>query len=223
MPRYDSGALAREDDDLTIDVMFESDDEPSGMNALPVTPLEEDNAPTLAPPPLEAEAEAEQSGVRALPAPPPELEVEAPPASLPGAAVPFAFVKGAPVVLLVDDEPLIRRHVANALSVKYTVYEASDGAEGLATLARMPRPDCIVCDVNMPRLGGVQFARALKMLAPMRGVPVAFLSSSRDPRAVCDAINAGAKPFLSKKDTPAHILAKLEKILATSVPYTAAR
>jgi CheY-like chemotaxis protein len=217
MPRYDSGALAREDEDLTIDVTFDADDEQSALNAVP----EEDNAPTLAPPP--PEAEVDQSGVRALPAPPPELEVDSPPASLPGAAVPFAFVKGAPVVLLVDDEPLIRRHVANALSVKYTVYEASDGAEGLATLARMPRPDCIVCDVNMPRLGGIQFARALKMLAPMRGVPVAFLSSSRDPRAVCDAINAGAKHFLSKKDTPAHILAKLEKILATSVPFTAAR
>ena len=214
MPRHDSGAReAHElDEELAIEVTFETDDEQSGVNTIPAPPLAEQSGVQAMPSP----PDMEQSGVKALPSPPvgETSGVNPLPSSPRGAAEPSSFVPGAPVVLLVDDEPLIRRHFAAALASRYTVYEAGDGAEGLATLARMPRPDCIVCDVNMPRLGGIQFARAVKMLAPMRGVPVAFLSSSRDPRAVCDAINAGAKHFLSKKDTPDHILTKLEKILS---------
>src|SRR5438270_8396618 len=76
------------------------------------------------------EADDEQSGVKAMPAPPPRAAA-IPPASSPGAALPTWYVAGGRVVLLVDDEPLIRRHVATALSQKYTVYEANDGAEGL--------------------------------------------------------------------------------------------
>jgi two-component system chemotaxis response regulator CheY len=158
------------DDDLGIEVTFEPDEEPSGVQLRPV-------------------------------------------AAAPARAEPASYLPNAEVVLLIEDEPLMRRHIVLALMKRYTIYEATDGADALAMLARMPRPACIVSDVNMPRMTGIEFARMAKVLPNLRGVPVVFLSSSNDPRTVCDAINAGAKHFVSKRDSPEKILAKVEKIV----------
>ena len=146
------------------------------------------------------EIDEEQSGIQPRPAPPAKAE-------------PSSYLPNAQVMLVIDDEPLMRRHVISALMGRYTIYEAADGAEALAMVARMPRPDCIVSDVNMPRMTGIEFARMAKVLPLLRGVPLVFLSSSNDPRTVCDAINAGAKHFVSKRDPPEKILAKIEKIV----------
>jgi CheY-like chemotaxis protein len=70
-------------------------------------------------------------------------------------------------ILVVDDEPLIRRLVAETLSVHdHQVDMASDGAEALARLDAGTRYDAIISDVRMPRVDGPQFYRELERRDP---------------------------------------------------------
>ncbi len=87
-------------------------------------------------------------------------------------------------VLVVDDDPLVRRAIARTLAVAgLTVEQADDGASAVrAALAR--QYDVIVSDIHMPGLTGLQ------MLEALRGhgldVPVVFLSGMFSPAAAPD-------------------------------------
>ncbi|WP_310549917.1 chemotaxis-specific protein-glutamate methyltransferase CheB [Paenibacillus glufosinatiresistens] len=100
-------------------------------------------------------------------------------------------------VLLVDDSPLFREFLRRGLE--------SDAAIEVAALAADPfeardailrvRPDAMVCDVQMPRMDGIEFIRRL---LPQYSMPVIVVSSL--PEAVLDALNAGAIDFVVKPD-----------------------
>jgi two-component system, chemotaxis family, chemotaxis protein CheY len=67
-----------------------------------------------------------------------------------------------PSVLVVDDDPKIRELVSDLLSMEgYTVYTATNGADGLRLLERTT-PRLVVLDIRMPVLDGWGFARALR-------------------------------------------------------------
>ena len=81
-----------------------------------------------------------------------------------------------PLVLIVDDEPLIRQVLADLLSDEgYRVASAADGREALA-LASEQSPDLVLSDVTMPRLDGVALVRALR--AAGCRVPVVLVSAN---------------------------------------------
>ena len=80
-----------------------------------------------------------------------------------------------PLVLIVDDEPLIRQVLADLLSDEgYRVDSAADGWEALERASEHP-PNVVVSDVNMPRLGGVALVRALR--ADGYRIPVVLISA----------------------------------------------
>ena len=79
------------------------------------------------------------------------------------------------VVLLVDDEPLVRRMTGRALAGSgYTVLEAAHGAEALELLRAGHRADVVVSDVMMPRMNGVELTRVLRREFP--ALPVILMS-----------------------------------------------
>ena len=82
-----------------------------------------------------------------------------------------------PLVLVVDDEPAIRRMAARLLrNCGYGVAEARDGAEGLAR-ARELRPDLVLTDALMPRSDGRDMARLLKSDPSLPGVKVVVMTA----------------------------------------------
>jgi PAS domain S-box-containing protein len=88
-------------------------------------------------------------------------------AAPPAAPSPQAL-NGTETLLVADDEPAVRRWMARALArCGYNVIEASDGEEALALIARA-RPQLVICDTVMPRLGarGVLAALARQPHAP---------------------------------------------------------
>lgn len=94
------------------------------------------------------------------------------------------------MILIVDDEPLLRETVALALADDgYRVTCAADGREALALLERV-RPAIIVSDVTMPRMGGVALVRSLRERDD--GTPVVLVS------AVCAAVDLPGVVFLAK-------------------------
>lgn len=110
----------------------------------------------------------------------------------------------APLVLVVDDEADLLEIVRDRLeSSGYHVLTARDGREALAYLAAV-RPDSVVLDLKMPRLGGLDALPEIRQAAPEAHVIVLTGSPNRPLAAVCRA--RGADDFLLKPFDPGELL-----------------
>ena len=105
-------------------------------------------------------------------------------------------------ILLVDDEPHVRKFVAliarQALGTKHSLVEASDGDQALE-LYQSTHPDLVLLDVNMPRRDGIETLRALREIDPE--VAVVMLTSLTNRQTIEQAAELGAIHYL-RKDTP---------------------
>jgi two-component system alkaline phosphatase synthesis response regulator PhoP len=103
-------------------------------------------------------------------------------------------------VLIVDDEPGVRRLVRKMLSKDYAVLEAQDGEEGV-NAARSKKPDVILMDMMMPRMDGLTACYAIKTSQITRGIPVLMLTAvgydlnKKLSKDVMDADGYMTKPF----------------------------
>jgi DNA-binding NarL/FixJ family response regulator len=101
-------------------------------------------------------------------------------------------------ILIAEDHALVRRGTSMLLSMQpdmEVVGEACDGVEALA-LAQSLRPDVVLMDLHMPRLGGVAATRQLARMLP--GAQVLVLTTLHDDESVFEAIRAGAHGYLLK-------------------------
>ncbi|MFN3669324.1 MAG: response regulator [Brevundimonas sp.] len=99
-------------------------------------------------------------------------------------------------VLVIDDDPAVRRFVVDCLEgLGYRVNEASGGEEGLASLSAAP-PDLVIVDYAMPGMSGVEVVSRAHTLSP--GLPIILATGYADMEAV-DAVmppeNVLRKPF----------------------------
>jgi len=103
-------------------------------------------------------------------------------------------------ILLVDDEAHIRKFIGLVLRQiqAVTIFEASNGEEALALYAQH-RPDMVLLDVNMPKLGGLETLRGLKALNPY--CVVVMLTSLATRQIIEESAELGAANYL-RKDTP---------------------
>jgi CheY-like chemotaxis protein len=100
-------------------------------------------------------------------------------------------------VLVVDDDPNIRRMIVAALRRDgYSFLEAPNGREAL-DLMRAEHPDVVVLDLMMPVLSGWDVLRERQSDAELSRIPVIVVSANRDPD-VAVAVNAGICAFLPK-------------------------
>ncbi len=109
-------------------------------------------------------------------------------------------------VLVVDDQPLIRRGLALTLGVEpgiEIVGQAADGQEAIE-LARLLRPDVVLMDLKMPRVSGVAATRAITGEHP--AMQVVVLTTYDTDELVFDAIRAGAQAYLLKDAEEAEIV-----------------
>lgn len=109
-------------------------------------------------------------------------------------------------ILLVDDEAHIRKFIGLVLkqfSIP-TIIEASNGEEGLALYAEH-RPDLVLLDVNMPKLGGLETLKKIHEMDP--DCAVIMLTSLATRQTIEEASELGALNYI-RKDTPKEEIAK---------------
>lgn len=119
--------------------------------------------------------------------------------------------------LIIDDSSVMRKIVERSLRQAGLelgeVKEASNGAEGLALLAKSP-VDLILCDINMPVMDGIDFVRRLQDIENAKSVPVVIITSEGGESHVVQALSAGARGYIRKPFTPdqvkEHVLPLLE-------------
>lgn len=87
----------------------------------------------------------------------------------------------APRLMLVDDDFILRAHVAELLMLEgYTVTCAADGAEALRRLEREPLPSLILLDIMLPRMDGATFRRRQLQSPILREVPTVAITATPD-------------------------------------------
>jgi two-component system chemotaxis response regulator CheY len=100
-------------------------------------------------------------------------------------------------ILIVDDANLVRRYYRDALEqAGFTVDEALNGVEALE---KVDNCDLAIVDVNMPRMDGLTFIRALRRRAgPAASLPAVVVSTEAAPADFVAARHAGANFYLVK-------------------------
>jgi two-component system, chemotaxis family, chemotaxis protein CheY len=115
-------------------------------------------------------------------------------------------------ILVIDDSQTIREQVSHVLTqAGFETIEASDGVEGLDAFARVPETAMMICDVNMPRMNGLEMVEALQKAGTHP--PIVMLTSEGQPRLVQRARSAGAVGWIVKPFRSDLLLAAVRKIV----------
>ena len=119
-----------------------------------------------------------------------------------------------PMVLAVDDSPTIRKLVSLTLSrAGFEVMTAEDGIEALSILAEQ-RPEIVLSDINMPRLGGYRLCKFIKNHERTKSIPVVMLSGNDGVFDKMRGKLSGCDDFISKPFEAADLIAKIQQHLA---------
>jgi len=115
------------------------------------------------------------------------------------------------IILVVDDEPQIRRLLSAGLSgYGHEVLTAADGAETLALVAQR-RPDLVVLDINLGREpDGLEVCRRLREWSR---VPIIMLSVREDEMTKVKALDSGADDYLTKPFGMEELRARIEAVV----------
>jgi CheY-like chemotaxis protein len=117
-------------------------------------------------------------------------------------------------ILIIEDEQIMSDLLQRKLSEEgYEVLLAGDGEEGLVKM-RSGKPDLILLDIVMPRLGGIEVLEEMQKEPDLKKIPVIVISNSGQPVELDKAQRLGAKDWLVKTEfDPAEVIEKVKKNL----------
>jgi len=118
-------------------------------------------------------------------------------------------------VLVVDDEPPIRRFLHASLSAhNYTIYEAVNGQDALLQALNV-RPDLIILDLSLPDFDGIEVTQRLREWTK---IPIIILSVRGQEGDKIAALDAGADDYLTKPFGVGELLARMRTALRHALP-----
>lgn len=119
-------------------------------------------------------------------------------------------------VLIVDDDPFIRKLIATTLEdvAGFELHEAGDGEEALA-VADAIAPSLIFLDIDMPRRDGISACAELRRRDAGRGATIVMLTASAGEEYEQGARDAGADLFLTKPFSPLDLLRLVDDLGTT--------
>ena len=115
-------------------------------------------------------------------------------------------------ILVIDDSETIRQQVKHALAATgYEIIEAVDGIDGLEKLRAVTDLDLALCDVNMPRMNGLDMIAEVQRTGPK--IPILMLTTEGQPSLIRRARDAGAKGWIVKPFKPELLVAAVTKLI----------
>jgi len=121
-------------------------------------------------------------------------------------------------VLLIDDDEALRPMIAALLEQNgWNVLEAQDGEAGI-NLARLHKPNVVVCDLLMPRCNGYQVCRAIRAAPDLRETKIIMISGRGYATDKMNALEAGADEYLVKPIDPHDLRGALRRLTAEDFP-----
>jgi signal transduction histidine kinase len=138
--------------------------------------------------------------------------VHAPPAE--GAAATAGATPGRrPRVLVVEDNPDMRRFTTQVLEAEFECEQARNGAEALERLERRA-PDVVVTDVMMPVMDGAELLAEMRSRPALSTIPVIVLTAVAEQDLRLGLLRAGARDYLTKPFEPEELLARARNLSA---------
>lgn len=121
-------------------------------------------------------------------------------------------------ILVIDDEPQIRRVLRSTLSFRgYEISEAATGEEGVELAGKL-KPDLILLDVNLPGISGIE---ACKEIRRTSDAPIIMLTVRNAERDKVVALDAGADDYVTKPFGIEELLARVRASLRRHAPAEA--
>lgn len=125
---------------------------------------------------------------------------------------PVTFDNDKPIVLVVDDNPDIRKLLGQLLESQYNVITAVNGREGVAKAARYV-PDLVISDMMMPVMDGLECCRRIKDEISTSHIPVLMLTACSMDEQRVQSYDSGADGYLSKPFNSAVLTAKCANLI----------
>jgi len=118
-----------------------------------------------------------------------------------------------PTILIVDDDPLIRKLITTTLQdvAGFDLQEAGDGLAAIEAATAI-RPDIVFLDYDMPRLNGIETCRRLRSDPATADATIIMLTAMSDQPAQDRAVGAGADLFLTKPFSPLRLLRLVDEL-----------
>jgi len=120
-----------------------------------------------------------------------------------------------PTIHVVDDQEAVRHALAEMLSVLGYNVQTHGTADGFLASLRLPLVGCVITDVRMPGMDGVELVRELARRNI--SVPVVVISGHADVPMAVAAIKAGAEDFIEKPVDDAQLVAAINRCLARTI------
>lgn len=123
-------------------------------------------------------------------------------------------------IMIVDDSRMIRSLVSLTLEgANYEVCTAEDGRDALNKVEDFA-PNLIICDVNMPHIGGLDFVKTIKKTSDydsLRFTPVVMLTTESSDEMRSEGKRVGATAWMVKPFVPERLLEVVEKMVGQAV------
>lgn len=119
-----------------------------------------------------------------------------------------------PAVLVVEDNPEMRRFITDALRGECRVSAVADGQAALERLLAQPRdlPDLVVTDLMLPRLGGDQLVKAMRARAELADLPVLVLSARGDEALRTSLLTDAVQDYVTKPFSAQELRARVRNL-----------
>ena len=116
-------------------------------------------------------------------------------------------------VLVVDDDPFIRRLIVTTLEdvAEFEIHQAADGMEALE-VARRERPSLVFLDIDMPRIDGIDACRQLRADRATDATTIVMLTAADGDTSQRQAEVAGADLYLTKPFSPLDLLRLVDRV-----------
>ncbi|WP_260581318.1 response regulator transcription factor [Sphingopyxis sp. PET50] len=123
-----------------------------------------------------------------------------------------------PTVAIVDDDEAVREALGDLLMVSGLACHCFESAADFLAARRSRRFDCLVTDIRMPGMNGIELIERLH--DERARMPVVVLSSVLDEQTRMRALALGARAWLAKPVTDAHLLGALASAMGSAGPDT---
>ncbi|MCK4906840.1 MAG: substrate-binding domain-containing protein [Spirochaetes bacterium] len=117
-----------------------------------------------------------------------------------------------PLIMVIDDNPEMRKFIGFILKKKYRIQYASDGKEGLKK-AKKTLPDLILSDVMMPNMNGYQLCKIVKSDPILKHTPIILLTAKANILQKIEGLEYGSDDYITKPFNAKELIARINNLL----------
>ena len=121
-------------------------------------------------------------------------------------------------LLVVDGNPYVSAILTQTLCTHFNVTVASTGQEAIRFLLQGNRFDCVLTELNLPLIGGLELTKFIRTNKLLRHTPVIVLSNALDSDTRIECLEQGVDSYIAKPFNPLEVRAKLTALLRRTAP-----